>query len=91
MESKTYITDGHSRRQQKFTRIALEAAAQRRGVTLKSYVVRISNECYACIHHSRRLRDGSCGHRCTSDVSNNGRGVEVFDSDADLHNWAGTE
>jgi hypothetical protein len=51
-----------------YARSFLMARAERTGIPIDHFVVRIANQCYACIHHSRVRSDGTCGHRCNSDV-----------------------
>ena len=68
MEPKQYVTTRESTHTRIYTRGLLLARAANRGLTLKPFVVRIANECYACVHHSRRGKDGGCSHRCNSDA-----------------------
>ena len=87
MEPRRFVTNGASTHTRIYTRGLIQTRAANRGLMLKPFVVRIANECYACMHHSRRGKDGGCSSRCYSDVGPHPDGCdyEVVDPDNFSH------
>ena len=71
MEPPRFVTNAHSRDVRVYIRNVIETTAESKGVSIMPFVVRLSNQCYACVQHSRRNVDGSCSVSCRSDVSSN--------------------